>query len=82
MSRRLFLFVIRGEVLTLSPHVPRTSPLFSPVFPGPVSYLPLRGTFPARGLTIRGKSAVKRPSGIASYNTCGEAAATTLNLES
>ena len=28
-----FLFVIRGEGLTLSPHVPRTPPLFSSVFP-------------------------------------------------
>ena len=32
----------------------------------PVPYPPLRGTFPSRGrLTIRGKPAVKRPSGIA-----------------
>ena len=32
----------------------------------PVPYPPLRGTFPSRGrLTIRGKTAIKRPSGIA-----------------
>ena len=43
------IFVIRGEGLTLSPHVPRTSPLSSSVFhtapalSAPSGHLPLEG---------------------------------------
>ena len=43
------IFVIRGKRLTLSPHVPRTSPLFSSVFhtacalSAPSGHLPLEG---------------------------------------
>ena len=43
------IFVIRGEGLTLFPHVPRTSPFFSSVFhtacalSAPMGHLPLEG---------------------------------------
>ena len=47
------IFVIRGEGLTLSPHVPRASPLSSSVFHTAPLYPPLRGTFPARKAAIR-----------------------------
>ena len=41
---------------------------YHPPFIPPVPYPPLRGTFPARGrLTIRGKPAINRPSGIAPF---------------
>ena len=48
------IFVIRGEELTLSPHVPRISSLFSSVFhtdcalSAPTGHLPLEGKAPIR----------------------------------
>ena len=54
------------RVLSLTAHLRRIFHLFHLSFIPPVPYPPLRGTFPSRGrLTIRGKPAVKRPSGIA-----------------
>ena len=54
------------RVLSLTAHLRRIFHLFQLSFIPPVPYPPLRGTFPSRGrLTIRGKPAVKRPSGIA-----------------
>ena len=44
--------VIRCQGLTLSPHVPRTSPLSSAVFHTAVPYPPLRGIFPARAMLL------------------------------
>ena len=53
------------RVLSLTAHLRRIFHLFHLSFIPPVPYPPLRGTFPSRGrLTIRGKPAVKRPSGI------------------
>ena len=48
-ERKREIFVIRGQGLTLSPHVPRTSPHFSSVFhtacalSAPTGHLPLEG---------------------------------------
>ena len=54
------------RVLSLTAHLRRIFHLFHLSFIPPVPYPPLRGTFPSRGrLTIRGKPAVKRPSGLA-----------------
>ena len=56
------------RVLSLTAHLRRIFHLFHLSFIPPVPYPPLRGTFPSRGrLTIRGKPAVKRPSGIALF---------------
>ena len=53
------------RVLSLTAHLRRIFHLLHLSFIPPVPYPPLRGTFPSRGrLTIRGKPAVKRPSGI------------------
>ena len=62
------IFVIRGEGLTLFPHVPRTSPLSASVFPAacalsaPMGHLPLEGKADDTRETY-----LRRPSGIASY---------------
>ena len=56
------------RVLSLTAHLRRIFHLFHLSFIPPVPYPPLRGAFPSRGrLTIRGKPAVKRPSGIALF---------------
>ena len=62
------IFVIRGEGLTLFPHVPSTSPLSASVFPAacalsaPMGHLPLEGKADDTRETY-----LRRPSGIASY---------------
>ena len=54
-ERKREIFVIRGQKLTLSTHVPRTSPLFSSVFhtasalSAPSGHLPLEGKAMVRG---------------------------------
>ena len=59
------IFVIRGEGLTLSPHVPRTSPLFSSVFhttcalSAPSGHLPLEG----KAIKFKRKNVLGSPSG-------------------
>ena len=76
------IFVIRGLRLTLSPPVPRTSPLSSSVFhtacalSAPTGHLPLEG----KADDTR-EACYQETFGHRHYLYCGKAATTTLNLE-
>ena len=67
-ERKREIFVIRGLRLTLSPHVPRTSPHFSSVFhtdcalSAPTGHLPLEGKADDTRETCH-----RKPSGIAPF---------------